>query len=213
MRAVDAAAQAVRAARAGLSERILMWIEARDRATNAVEALGVWSGEDDEAITVQDLWSGATVTRTFAGAGALLAVAGIRHQAGLAVRPATVSLSALDPSVAAAVRLYDARGGRVQIWKRTYAPETGLPAGHPERLFKGFVNGAPIPRPVPGGEAVLEMELVSSARLLTIPAPRLKSDAAQQLRDPEDRFRRYKAAMGTADIPWGQRSVRGGQGA
>jgi hypothetical protein len=209
MRAVDPAAQAAREARAGLAERLMLWIAARDRSTHAVEALGLWTGEDTEEITVTDLWTGGIATRAFVGAGALLGVDGLQHAAGLQVRPVRVSLSAIDESVAAAVRLYDARGARLQIWKRTLSADTGLALGSPEPLFKGFVNRAPIPRPVPGGEAVLELEAVSAVRLLTIPAGRKKSDAAQRLRDSSDRFRRYKSIARTIDVPWGvEGSVR-----
>ena len=65
-----------------------------------------------------------------------------------------------------------------------------------------------IPRPEPGGAAILEMEVVSTARLLTIPNGRRKSDAAQRNRDPADRFRRYKAVARTIDVPWGEKDAR-----
>ena len=57
MRAVDPAAQALREARGGLAERLMLWIEARHRVTNAVEGLGLWTGEDTEEITALDLWT------------------------------------------------------------------------------------------------------------------------------------------------------------
>jgi hypothetical protein len=207
MRPVDPLAQAEREKRSGIAERYMLWIAARNRETNAIEALGLWTGDDTETITVTDLWTGASATRVFQGAGAMLGVAGVQHKAGLDVRPLRLSLSAIDATTTAAVRLYDARGGKVQIWKRTLSADTGLQVGQPEPLFKGFVNRAPIPRPVAGGEAVLELECVSSVRLLTIPAGRNKSDAAQRLRSG-DRFRRYKASVETIDVPWGQEDDR-----
>ena len=124
------------------------------------------------------------------------------------MRPVRLSLSALSAPVIDAVRLYDPRGARVQIWRRTLSPDTGLQVGVPEPWFKGFCNKAPIPRPEPGGEAVLEMELVSTTRLVAIPNGRRKSDAAQRTRDPDDRFRRYKAIARTIDVPWGEKDGR-----
>ena len=41
MRAVNATAQAEREKRSGLAERVMVWIEARNRASNAVEALSL----------------------------------------------------------------------------------------------------------------------------------------------------------------------------
>ena len=112
MRPVNTAAQALRAERAGLAERWMVWIAARHRDTLGLEALGRWSGEDAETITVTDLWTGASATRVFQGAGSLLGVVGLQHQAGLTVRPVRLGLSAIDETVIAAVRLYDARGAR-----------------------------------------------------------------------------------------------------
>ena len=87
--------------------------------------------------------------------GRLSASSSVQHQAGLSVRPVRLSLSAMSAPVIDAVRLYDPRGARVQIWRRTLSPETGLQVGVPEPWFKGFCNKAPIPRPEPGGEAIL----------------------------------------------------------
>ena len=158
MRAVNSAAQDLRAERGGLAERWMVWIAARHRDTLGLEALGLWSGEDAETITVTDLWTGASATRVFQGAGSLLGVVGLQHQAGLTVRPVRLGLSAIDETVIAAVRLYDARGARLQIWKRTLSTDTGLQVGQPEPMFKGFVNRAPITRPAAGGTASLELE-------------------------------------------------------
>lgn len=58
MRPVDPAAQALREARGGLAERVLVWIAARNRLTGDVEALGLWTGEDSETIAFADLWTG-----------------------------------------------------------------------------------------------------------------------------------------------------------
>lgn len=208
MRAVNATAQAEREKRSGLAERVMVWIEARNRASNAVEALGLWTGEDTEDITALDLWTNATATRTYQGAGALLSVTGLQHMAGLQVRPVRVTLSSIDETVTAAVREYDARGARIQVWRRTLSADTGLPVGAPEPAFKGFVNRAPIPRGVPGDFAVIELECVSAVRLLTIPNGRKKSNAAQHLRDPADDFRRYKAIQKQVDVFWGTNNKR-----
>ncbi len=89
------AAQALREARGGLGERVLVWIAARNRLTGDIEALGLWSGEDSETIAVTDLWTGAPATRVFHGAGSLLGISPVQHEAGLSVRPVRLTLSAL----------------------------------------------------------------------------------------------------------------------
>jgi len=206
VRAVDTAAQNIRARRSGLMTRLMFWIEGRERDTGLPAALGLWTGEDAEDISHTDMWTGASVTRTYYGAGEMLGVDAIRWHAGMEVRPVTVTLSSVSPAVITALRVYEPRGAKVQIQKRSYEPDSGVPVGV-EPLWMGFVNGAPIPRPAPGGDAVLSLECVSAARLLTIPRPRRKSHAAQGLRSG-DKFRRYTATAGQWDVPWGLESSK-----
>ena len=183
MRAVNPAAQALRAERGGLAERWMVWIAARHRDTPWPRGARALVRRGRETITVTDLWTGASATRVFQGAGSLLGVVGLQHQAGLTVRP--VRLVALGDR-----RDGDRRGPALRRPRRpaadleAHALDRDRAPGRPARaVFKGFVNRAPIPRPAAGGSASLELEVVSAVRLLTIPAGRKKSDAAQQLRD------------------------------
>jgi hypothetical protein len=48
MRAVHPDAHALRLGRGGLALRILIWIEARNRATGTIEGFGLQTGEDTE---------------------------------------------------------------------------------------------------------------------------------------------------------------------
>ena len=206
MRPVDAAAQAQRERRGALLEVQMLWIEARERASGEVHGIGLWQGEDREQIRVTDMFTGASEIRTFFNRG-LLSIGEIRYETGFTIRPVTVALSALSEPVVAAFRQYDARGARVQIWSRSYNPENRLPIGEPEPRFKGFVNLAPMERPEPGGNATIEVQLVSTVRLLTFTSERKKSDEAQRRRNG-DRFRRYKGTARSWDVPWGVKDVR-----
>ena len=119
----------------------MVWIAARNRLTGDIEALGLWSGEDTETITVTDMWTGAPATRVFHGAGSLLGISAVQHEAGLSVRPVRLSLSAMDAAVIDAVRVYDPRGARVQVWRRTLSPETGLQVGSPSPGSRASATG------------------------------------------------------------------------
>lgn len=206
MRGVSQPAQAQRERRGALLEILMMWIEARDRASGEIHGIGLWQGEDPESIRVTDMFTGVTEPRPFLSLG-IISVGSIRYETGLDIRPVSVTLSSLSEPVEAAFRLYEARGARTQIWRRSYDPESRLPLGEPEARFKGFVNSAPMERPEPGGEATIEVQLVSTARLLTFPSERKKSDEAQRLRG-DDRWRRYKGTTRAWDVPWGIKDVR-----
>lgn len=210
MRPVHAAAQAAREARRGIVEIPMLWIEARHRETGVIEALGLWGGSDDETITVTDMFNGVAQPRLFHGAGALLSIGAVRHEAGLTIRAVEVALSPLAAATRQAFRAYDARGAQAQVWTRSYDAATRKPLGVEARV-KGYVNGAPIERPAPGGEAGMSVEIVSPARMLTVTSALRKSDETQRARAPGDRFRRYKATIAQVDVPWGMESVRVGK--
>lgn len=202
MRAVNPAAQAIRARRGALHEVAMLWIAGRRRDTGEVEGLGIWAGQDTEAITVPDMWQSALVTRPFTAAGALLQVGPIRYEVGFAVRSVPVRLASGAASVALAIRGYEPRGAKVQIWRRCYDPETMQPVGV-EAVFKGKVERVPVPRPVPGGTSEIEMTIVSTAASLTIAPGTLRSDAAYQ-RLGRGRLLRFAAAVdGVGNTPWG----------
>lgn len=200
MRYVNALMQSQREKRTALKQIPMVWVAAADRDTGVIEGVGFWRGEDVENILVPDLYTGLLVTRTFYPG--VLELGSIRHEAGLNIRPISLRLSAISPAVAQAFRGYEARGARVQAWQRGYDPVTGQVLGQPDAWFKGFVNAAPIERPTPGGEAAIEVEIVSTARMLTITSGRKKSHAAQQLRGG-DMIRKYKTTTGSWDVPVG----------
>lgn len=207
-RQVNAAAQAVRARRIGTIERKLLWVAAKNRSTGAIEAIGLWDGADDEIITVPDMFTGLAQSRMFYGAGSLLDVGEVSYAAGLNIRAMTVTLSPLSVAVKDAFRAYDARGALAQVWRRTLDPVTRRPVGV-EGWFKGFINRAPFERAAVGGESSLSVEIVSTARTLTITSGLMKSDQAQRARSPGDAFRQHKAAISTVVTPWGSKDSKG----
>jgi hypothetical protein len=189
----------------------MVYIEARRRRDDGtlgqIEGVGLWRGETDEDIIARDLFTGHEMRRAFF-ASSLLDIAGVQFEAGLSVRPIKVRLSSISEPVLAAIRQYDARGAQVQGWRRYYDPDTRKPLGKPVPLFKGYANRAPSERPAPGGEASLELEVVTTARTLTITSGLKKSHAAQQRRDG-DMLNRYKGTVGTWSIPWGVKDEKG----
>ena len=205
MRYVPPAVAAARAARVSTHVEVLVWILARNRSTGEVESMGLWSGDD-----VVDFTIGAE-TRTYYGAGALLEVPDIQASTGLEVRTISLTLAAMSPEVETLIRGYDVRFGAVQIHRAEFGP-TGALLGEPERIFKGFVNGAPITTPEIGGTGSAALQCVSHSRVLTRHGSVTKSDQVQQSRGG-DRFRRYGTLTAAAAIYWGEKKGRGSDAA
>lgn len=187
------------AARKPLLSHVLLWIGARDRATNATEYVGIWTGADHQVIAVDGQ------AREYHGAGALVSMEPIAQRAGLEVRQHRVVLSPLAPAAVEAMRLYDPRLAPVQIHEWYLDPDTMNALADPIRIFKGHIVAAPVNTPAEGGEATMEITMVSAAWELTRALPLKRSQAALLARSPGDNFRRYGDISGSVETAWGER--------
>lgn len=196
MRIYDSSTGTYLAARAGVIARTLVWVTARNRATNADESAGFWNGLDDRTITA------GGQARLYHGAGALMAVEGVTAGIGLDVRVVQVSLSPLAPEVAQTLRGYDPRLAPVEIHRALFDLDSGAIVGTPHRIFRGEVSELSI---VTGENASATLSLVSASRVLTRSVHAYRSDASMRARSGSDLFRRYSDISGEVDVWWGQK--------
>jgi hypothetical protein len=185
--------------RAAFRARALLWVMARDRATNLRVGFGFWTGEDDATFTIDGS------DRTYVGGGALTGLDAIVMQAGLVVRFQRVTLSPLFAQVAQLLRGYDAWRAPAQIHRALFDPDTGALIAPPRRIWKGVVDTAPIQTPAIGGEPSVDMTLASATESLTHGLTLTRSAATQEQRSG-DKFYRYKESSGKIPVFWG--SVR-----
>jgi hypothetical protein len=199
MRTFDPAQAALRSGSSGVEARHLLWLTARHRGSGLLQSLGLWTGDDHRSIAI------GGVSRDWYGAGTLLEIEPIRAGIGIEVRLQRVTLSPLADEVAGLIGLYDLRLAPVTIHEVLLDPLTGLIAGEPARLFRGWVNALDITTGRIGGEAAATLTLASAARALTRTLPAWRSDAAMRLRDPGDGFRRYTDIAGEVGVWWGEK--------
>lgn len=197
MRSYDASTMAALQTRDGVIARVLLWVTARNRITNAAETLGLWTGGYDRAFTI-----GGTA-RTYVGAGAVSKVSPVVMQSGLTVRMQRVTLSPLSAAVGDLIRTYDARFAPVEIHRALFSTADNALIAEPHRVYLGFIDELEIVMPKAGDEATCEVVLASTARRLTRTLPLKKSDATQQLRSG-DRFRRYADVSGSVNFWFGE---------
>lgn len=181
----------------GLVARTLFWVRARDRATNAEEALGLWTGDDHQEFTI------GGVERTYYGAGGVVAIDPIVMTSGLTVRSQRAEFSPLAPEVMEMVRTYEPRFAPVEIHRALFDPDTMNLVDEPHRVFRGWIDGIRVDTPAVGGSGRIELSLVSTARALTRTLAAKKSDETQRRRS-NDRFRRYADVSGSVDVWWGE---------
>lgn len=176
--------------------RVLVWIEARDHDTGNAKPMGIWDGRDNQQFEV------AGELRPFFGAGNIQELAVFKSEAGLVVQSYSLPLAAFSPEVRELLRGRDVRFAKLQIYLVSFDPETGAQLGV-ERIFTGFIDGAPETIGEAGGDARATLNLVSNARLLTRKVPVLKSHAAQSKRDG-DAFFKYADVSGSVPVFWGR---------
>lgn len=204
MRAVLTAAQTLREADpVRIVEIPMVWINCRDRSTGNPNGIGLWRGVDVESIAVRDMFGDYTATRTFYH-GALLDVANVRAYVGLDNRPFSLVLSGRHPAVLTAFFAREARGAEVCVYKRIYNYDTHKALGV-EEWTKGYINTAPLDRPVPGEETSIEVEVNSPSLSLYNTAGMVISDETQKKRNG-DRMCQYLTGSPTWQIPWGQKA-------
>lgn len=184
--------------------RALIWISARNRSTNAVETMGLWTGSDHETFTIDG------VSRLYYGAGNVVDLPQITMQAGLAVRMHRLGLTSLTPEAMQLIRGYDVRFAPVEVHRALFTTDTRLLASlSPHLVLKGFVDEVNLGTPAAGGAASCVLGIVTQARVLTQALSLKKSDETQRLRSG-DRFRRWTDVSGSVDVWWGARRSGGG---
>lgn len=190
-------------ARGGIVSRVLIWFSARNRSTNAVETMGLWTGADHETITIN------AASRLYYGAGNVVELPQLTFQAGLAVRIHRLGLSPLTPEVMQLIRGYDVRFAPVEIHRALYSTDTRLLIEEPHRLLTGFIDEVDLGTPAVGGTSSCVLGIATSARVLTQNLALKKSDETQRLRSG-DRIRRWGDVSGSVEVWWGATRQGGG---
>ena len=208
MRILDPTSTEYLSACTGVASRHMIHVVARNRATGAQEALGLWQGDDHLTIAING------VNRSYFGAGTLIGMEPIRAGIGLEVRMLQLALSPLTPEVALMLRGYDARLAPVEIHRGLLSLETGQMIAEPIRVFRGWVDEVKIRTGAVGetgevsGNSEATVTLASAARGLTRALTLTRSDAEMRRRNAGDRFRAYTDIAGEVGVWWGEKRRR-----
>jgi hypothetical protein len=188
-------AQAALLNRAPLIRRWLFWASARNRATNEIETIGIWDGDDHEN------FSPAGVNRLYLGAGGLFEVSPLIHSVGTTIQTQDVKLSGISQAAEQLIRGYEPRLAPCDLYLALFDPAS-LDLIGMSRMFNGVIDGAPIMTGAANQGSTATIRMVSAARNGTRKAAAKKSDEQQRQRKG-DRFRRYADVSGTSDDWWG----------
>ena len=203
MRELPVEFQNIISVRGAICARTFISFEARNRQTNAIERLGIWTGGDAEVFTVEG------VTQTYFGGSCVVDLGEMENEVGTNVKTYTVKLASLTPVITALMRQYNPKGARIKIHTALYDPATGLRDTPFVRRFNGWVDKAPIKTPPKNSKEAgsVSMTCVSISRNTTRTVPSRKSNENQKLRNPNDQFFSYVSVSGSVQTPWGAERV------
>jgi hypothetical protein len=184
--------------------RDFIWFTVRDRTTGNPVTDGYWSDIGTITASIINPDTGATESRTWFGAGSLIRISDISLVSNITVQNITVTLSQVADRVQDLVRTYDAKQGRVEIYRGLFDPSTRLMVAPAESRFIGTIDEAPINTPKQGESGDVTLTCTSNTQELTRVNPDTRSDASQKLRDATDNFFQDVAIVGTWQHFWGK---------
>jgi hypothetical protein len=187
-----------------LVARDFLWIIARDRSNGQPQAVGFWSDVGNLAADVVHPDTGLAETRNFYGSGTLIGMSEIPLVSTLEAQNVTITMSQIDDVVAQAVRLYDCKQARVEVYRGLFSPETRKMVAPAELRFLGFVDTIHIKTPAENEAGAVTLTCVSHMQEITRSNPDTRSDASQRQRNANDNFYQDVAVVGEWELFWGQ---------
>ena len=195
----NATAQSLLAADTPLLFRQLVWVTGLTRISDsATVTYGVWSGEDDETLTVE------SESRLYYGGAGGLSVPAISYTSGTEIGRLSIGLT-INAETENLVRGHETFNRPVEVHVAMYNPAT-MVFVDAKRYFKGFIGGTPLVTPAQGGQSSLTVECFSQARKGTKTVTGLKSRESQILRSGTDTFYDYGSVSDVAADPWGRKA-------
>lgn len=197
MRNLPTEIQALLSRRQGVIVHRLFLISARNRATNQIEQIGIWSGADHRDFVING------VSHTFYGAGNFMSTDDLKTDRGLTIRSLSINTAPFSAEVKTVLLQYDPKFCPVAVYLSFFDPDTNNPVANPWRIFKGWTDAAPIRTGAKGDQSSAVIKAVGHTRILTRVFPAKRSNETQKLRDPNDTFYSNVAITGTVITPWG----------
>jgi hypothetical protein len=202
MHSYDGATVAALAARR-LLPRDFLWIVARDRSTGDPVSVGFWSDVSNVSALVLDPDTDAPVSRDFYGAGGLIQIDDIPAVASVTIQQISIRMSQLDEMVEQAVRLYDIKQARVEVYTGMLDPDSRRMVAPAICRFVGFVDTVNIETPSENAEGGVTIACSSHTQEMTRANPATRSHEDQKIRSSTDQFFVDAAVCGEWQHYWG----------
>lgn len=189
-----------------LVPRDFLWLVARDRSDGGPQSVGFWSGVGDVTAQVVNPDTGLANTRTWYGSGTMIAIDAIPIVANVTVQPIRIVLNQIDDLVQQAVRLYDCKQARVEIYRGLLDQDTRKLVAPAFCRFVGFVDEIEIKTPPENEAGSVTLTCNSHTQELMRSNPDTRSDSSQRLRSATDNFFQDVSTVGEWEFFWGRKN-------
>lgn len=186
-----------------LIARDFVWFVAKRRDTGASVTEGIWSDVTNVNAEVIDPDTGITQTRSFFGAGSLVAISDLPLVANLSVQNVTIQASQIHEEIERIVRDYDCQQARVEIYRGFFSPETRLMVAPAECRFVGFVDTIEVKTPSEDEDGSVTFTCASHTQEVTRSNAETRSSAYQVLRLANDGFFDDADTVPEWEVWWG----------
>lgn len=205
MRQISSENQTALAARR-LVARDFLWIVARDRNNGDPIPVGFWSDLGNISTYVLDPDTLVQDLRPFYGAGSLISIGDIPAVSTISVQSVDIVMSQLDDQVSQAVRDYDLKQARVEIYRGLFDPDTRKLVAPAVNRFVGFIDTVEINTPAENQDGGVVIRCSSHTQELLRSNPATRSDDDQKTRSPTDGFFKDVAVVGDWSRQWGPKT-------
>lgn len=184
--------------------RDYLWIVARSRVDQSPQAVGFWSDVGNVNHTVVNPDTGASAARDFYGSATLIEISAIPQTANLQVQQVSIKMSQINDLVEQAVRTYDCKQARVEIYRGLLNTSTGALIDPAMCRFVGFVDQIEIQTPAEGEEGAVVFTCTSHTQELLRSNPDTRSHQSQIVRHAGDNFFKDAGVVSDWTISWGE---------
>lgn len=188
-----------------LVARDFLWIVARTRDVFPVSvSVGFWSDVGNVSASVLDPDSGSPVTRSFYGSGRLISATDVSLVSNITIQTVRLRMSQLDDLVNQAIRTYDVRQARVELYRGLFDPASRAMVSPAFCRFVGFVDRVEIQTAPAREPGHAQLTCLSHTQEMTRSNPDTRSHQSQILRDPTDTFFEGAEQAGEIEHFWGK---------
>lgn len=187
-----------------LVARDFLRITARDRDGGAPQVVGFWSDVGNVSAAVVNPDTGLDTAYDWYGSGTLIGIDDIPLVANLTVQSITIRMSQLDDLVEQAVRLYDCKQARIEVYRGLFNPDTRQMVAPAACRFVGFCDNIEIKTPSENEDGGVFLTGVSHTQEMTRSNPDTRSHESQILRKAGDNFFQDATVVGDWEQFWGR---------